>query len=229
MDFNIKPSVITYPDKNITVHSSAYVDNPNNIGEGTKVWHFSHIEATATIGTNCTIGQNVYIGNNVKICNNCKIQNNVSIFEGVTLEDYVFIGPSVTFTNVSNPRSEINRKNLYETTIVKRGASIGANSTIICGIELGCYSFVAAGSVVKHNVGDFVLVKGVPAKFYGYMTRHGHKFFPRDEEIFTCPESGLRYKVCNDYQYAVCLDYDNYAELTEELRLGTKPYSSFKV
>jgi len=180
---------------NYFMHPSSFLDENVEIGEGTKIWHFCHIQSGARIGKNCVLGQNVNIGNNVKIGNFCKIQNNVSIYEGVELEDYVFCGPSCVFTNISNPRSEILRHHLYERTLVKRGASIGANATIVCGITIGRYAFIAAGAVVVSDVPDYALMMGVPAKQKGWMSRHGHRLIkPNENGIYICPESGWQYK-----------------------------------
>ncbi len=177
------------------VHPSSFVDENVEIGEGTKIWHFCHIQSGAKIGKYCVLGQNVNVGNNAKIGSFCKIQNNVSIYEGVELEDYVFCGPSCVFTNVSNPRSEIIRHHLYEKTIVRRGASIGANATIVCGITIGRYAFIAAGAVVISDVPDYALMMGIPAKQKGWMSRHGHRLINPDKNgIYICPESGWRYK-----------------------------------
>jgi len=177
------------------IHPSSYIDENVIIGEGTKIWHFCHVQSGARIGKNCVLGQNVNVGNNVTIGNNVKIQNNVSIYQGVTLEDYVFCGPSCVFTNVSNPRSEILRHHLYEDTVVKRGASIGANATIVCGITIGRYAFIGAGAVVISDVPDYALMLGVPARQKGWMSRHGHRLINPDANgIYVCPESGWRYK-----------------------------------
>lgn len=163
------------PDKPYFIHESSYVDEPSTIGEGTKIWHFSHIMKGAVIGRNCNIGQNVVVLSGVRIGDGCKIQNNVSVYEGVVLEDYVFCGPSMVFTNVSNPRSEIVRKNEYKETLVKRGASIGANATIVCGHTIGQYAFIGAGAVVTKDVPDFALIVGNPARRTGWMCRCGIK------------------------------------------------------
>jgi UDP-2-acetamido-3-amino-2,3-dideoxy-glucuronate N-acetyltransferase len=160
-------------DKPYFIHESSYVDEPSTIGEGTKIWHFSHVLKSCTIGRRCNIGQNVVIGPNVTIGDNVKIQNNVSVYDGVTLEDDVFCGPSMVFTNVVNPRSEVIRKDEYKHTLVRRGASIGANATIVCGVTLGQYSFVGAGAVVTKDVPDFALVVGNPARRAGWMCRCG--------------------------------------------------------
>lgn len=163
--------------KNYFVHESSYVDENVSIGSNTKVWHFSHIQSNAIIGKNCSIGQNVNIGNNVKIGNGVKIQNNVSIYEGVELEDYVFCGPSMVFTNILQPRSEFPQQGgkFYNKTKVKKSASIGANATIVCGVSIGQYSMIGAGSVVTKDVKDFSLVYGSPAKFISWIDKKGHK------------------------------------------------------
>jgi len=156
-------------------HDSAIVDEGAKIGNGSRVWHFAHVCAGAEIGEKCSMGQNVFIGNKVKIGNNCKIQNNVSVYDNVYLEDDVFCGPSMVFTNVINPRSAIERKDQYKNTLVKRGSTIGANATIICGVTLGEFSFIAAGAVVNKDVKPFALMAGVPAKQIGWMSRFGEQ------------------------------------------------------
>ncbi len=177
------------------VHESAYIDEPCEIGAGTKIWHVSHILAQASIGKNCNIGQNVFIASDVVIGDNVKIQNNVSVYTGVELEDDVFCGPSCVFTNVSNPRSEIVRHHLYERTLVRRGATIGANATIVCGVTIGRYAFIGAGAVVCYDVPDYALMLGVPASQKGWVSRHGHRLHnPSDDGTMLCPESGWRYK-----------------------------------
>lgn len=176
--------------KGAMVHDSAYVDDKVSIGANTKVWHFSHILGDVTIGENCNVGQNVVIGPKVAVGNNVKIQNNVSVYEGVVLEDGVFCGPSCVFTNVNNPRAEIVRKAEYRKTLVRRGASIGANATIVCGNELGAYSFIAAGAVVARDVPDFALMAGVPARRIGWMSHAGARLGPD----LVCPETGRRYR-----------------------------------
>lgn len=158
---------------NVFVHESSYVDEPCEIGEGTKIWHFSHVMANSSIGANCNIGQNVVISPRCTIGNNVKIQNNVSVYTGVILEDDVFCGPSMVFTNVINPRSEVVRKDEYKTTLVKRGATIGANATIVCGITLGRHCFIGAGAVVTKDVSDFALMVGNPARHVGWMCQCG--------------------------------------------------------
>ena len=189
------------------IHQTSYIDDPGKIGDGTKVWHFCHIMRNCNIGIHCSIGQNVFIAENVSIGNYVKIQNNVSVYSGVELEDYVFCGPSCVFTNVINPRAEIDRKSEYKKTIVKRGATIGANATVLCGITIGRYAFVAAGAVVLDDVPDYALVVGVPAKQVGWMSRHGFQLSGADNQgIMRCPNSGWRYQV-NPLGKVVCLDW----------------------
>ena len=164
-------------NKDFFLHESSYIDENAEIGEGTKIWHFSHIQSGAIIGTNCSIGQNVNIGNNVKIGNSVKIQNNVSIYEGVELEDYVFCGPSMVFTNIRLPRSEFPQvgSKFYEKTLVKKSASIGANATIVCGITIGRYALIGSGAVVTKDVPDFSLVVGNPGKVIGKVDQRGNR------------------------------------------------------
>ncbi len=186
-------------EKNYFVHESSYVDEPSTIGDGSKIWHFSHILKGVTIGRKCNIGQNVVIGPNVKIGDNCKIQNNVSVYEGVELEDSVFCGPSMVFTNVFNPRSEVVRKDEYRKTLVKKGASIGANATVICGSTIGEYAFIGAGSVVTRDVPAYALVMGNPARRTGWMCRCGEKLGKAGAgESAACAVCGARYDVASD-------------------------------
>ena len=180
------------------IHESAYIDQPVHIGEGTKIWHFCHVMKDASIGQNCTLGQNVYIDSGVSIGNNVKIQNNVSIFKKVTLEDDVFCGPSCVFTNVINPRSQYMKTlDEYYETRVKRGATIGANATIVCGITINCYAFVGAGSVVTKDVPDYALVYGNPAVKRGWLTEAGAKLeFPNEESSTTlCSVTNAVYQI----------------------------------
>lgn len=193
------------------VHESSYVDQPCEIGEGTKIWHFSHVMKDSKIGKRCIIGQNVVISPGVTLGDNCKIQNNVSLYTGVTLEDDVFCGPSCVFTNVINPRSQIVRRDEYRATVVRRGASIGANATIVCGGSLGRYSFVAAGAVVKGDIPDYALMIGVPARRAGWMGRHGFRLEDRGEGLFVCPETSWRYRETDGLLR--CLDHDEEAPL----------------
>ncbi len=177
------------------VHESSYVDDGAVIGNGTKIWHFCHVMAGASLGQKCNIGQNVFIAAGVRVGNNAKIQNNVSLYTGVELEDDVFCGPSCVFTNVTNPRSQILRHNQYRTTIVRRGATIGANATIVCGVTIGRYAFIGAGAVVRTDVPDYALMVGVPALQKGWMSRHGHRLpLPDAGGGLVCPESGWRYQ-----------------------------------
>ena len=176
---------------NVTIHESAYVDEPAEIGDGTAIWHFSHILKNVKIGRDCAIGQNVVIGPDVTLGNLCKIQNNVSVYSGVTLEDGVFCGPSCVFTNVVNPRAEIKRKHEFRPTLAKRGATIGANATIVCGITLGAYSFIGAGAVVTRDVPDFGLVVGNPGRRVGWMSKAGGRL----GKDLVCPLDGTRYRL----------------------------------
>ncbi|MEA3499615.1 MAG: DapH/DapD/GlmU-related protein [Candidatus Marinimicrobia bacterium] len=177
------------------IHRSSFIDENVKIGNGTKVWHFSHIQSGSTIGENCSIGQNVNVGNNVKIGNGVKIQNNVSVYEGVELEDFVFCGPSMVFTNVLNPRSEFPQRGseFYQKTLVKKSASIGANATIICGHTIGRYSFIAAGSVVTKDVSDYALVVGTPARRIAWVCECGEKLKFENGNA-TCEKCGKKYK-----------------------------------
>jgi UDP-2-acetamido-3-amino-2,3-dideoxy-glucuronate N-acetyltransferase len=183
--------------KGYFAHPSAIVDEGCKIGNGTKIWHFSHIMPNCKIGDNCNIGQNVVVSPEVILGNNVKVQNNVSIYTGVECEDDVFLGPSMVFTNVINPRSAVNRKNQYLKTLVKKGASIGANVTLVCGIEIGRFAFVGAGAVVTKTVADYALVLGNPAKQTGWMSEYGHKLIFNKEGIAICDESKEKYKLQN--------------------------------
>lgn len=182
----------------VTVHESAYIDEPCDIGAGTKIWHFSHIMANSKLGKKCNIGQNVVVSPDVVLGNNVKVQNNVSIYTGVILEDDVFCGPSMVFTNVSTPRSEIVRRGEYQQTLVKRGASMGANTTIVCPVEIGRFAFVGAGAVVAKDVQDYALVVGVPAKRIGWMCRCGIRLPDNGTGQFTCPACKNEYQQTNE-------------------------------
>lgn len=184
-------------EKEYYAHSTAIIDGGCEIGKGTKIWHFSHIMSDCVIGDNCNIGQNVVISPQVILGKNVKVQNNVSIYTGVICEDDVFLGPSMVFTNVVNPRSAVNRKNQYATTRVKRGASIGANATIVCGHDIGEFAFIGAGSVVTKNVPPYALVVGNPGRQTGWMSEYGHKLQFDATGLATCPEVGERYKLEN--------------------------------
>lgn len=192
---------------NYFVHPSAYVDEPCEIGAGVKIWHFSHVMAQAVIGAGCNLGQNVFVASQVVIGKNVKIQNNVSLYTGVELEDDVFCGPSCVFTNVINPRSQIVRHSQYMHTLIRRGATIGANATIVCGATIGRYAFIGAGAVVRGDVPDYALMLGVPAKRKGWMSRHGHRLIARNNERdLVCPESGWRYQEVEENTLR-CLDW----------------------
>ena len=191
------------------IHESSYVDEGVTIGEGTKVWHFSHIQRDAVVGRHCVLGQNVNVGSNVVIGDHCKIQNNVSIFEGVVLEDYVFCGPSMVFTNIADPRCEFPQRGseFYLRTKVGYGSSIGANATIVCGIEIGRFAFIGAGAVVTTDVPDYGLMLGVPAHRFGWMSRHGVRLpEPDSEGLMVCPRSGWKYRLEGD-EVLRCLDW----------------------
>ena len=175
------------------IHETAIIDQNVHIGQNTKVWHFSHISKDAFIGNNCILGQNVYVGPSVKIGNNVKIQNNVSIYEGVTLEDGVFCGPSCVFTNVLNPRSNFEKKNQFKKTFVCRNATIGANSTIICGVKIGTSSLIGAGALVTKDILDYSLNYGVPTKFKGWITEYGEKINFDQNNQFICKKTNLKY------------------------------------
>jgi len=187
-------------NKKYFVHESSYIDDDVLIGEGTKIWHFCHVQKGARIGENCILGQNVNIGNNVVIGNCCKIQNNVSVYEGVVLEDYVFCGPSMVFTNILNPRCKYPQvgSKYYKKTLVKEGASLGANCTIICGITIGKHAFVGAGAVVTKDVPDYALVVGNPARIVGWMSEAGEKLKFDASGIAICGKSNKKYKLENN-------------------------------
>nr|WP_321353570.1 DapH/DapD/GlmU-related protein [uncultured Draconibacterium sp.] len=172
-------------------HKTAVIDDGAKIGSGSKVWHFSHVMSSAIIGTSCILGQNVFVGNNVILGNNVKVQNNVSVYEGVICEDDVFLGPSMVFTNVVNPRSSVERKDEFKTTLVKKGATIGANVTIVCGVTLGEYCMIGAGAVVTKDILPFALVTGVPAKQTGWVSRSGEIL----GDDLTCPKTGEKYNL----------------------------------
>ena len=182
-------------ETNYFAHETAIIDANCEIGEGTKIWHFSHIMSNCCIGAQCSVGQNVVISPEVRIGNRVKIQNNVSVYTGVICEDDVFLGPSAVFTNVINPRSAIVRKDEYKPTLVRKGATIGANATIVCGITIGCFAFIGAGAVVTKNIPDFALVIGNPARQTGWMSEFGHKLKFDSEGFAVCPESNDRYQL----------------------------------
>lgn len=209
-------------------HESSYIDQPCTIGAGTKIWHFSHIMKDTVIGRNCILGQNVNIAGGVRIGNNVKIQNNVTVYTGTVIEDDVFLGPSCVLTNVTNPRSQVNRHSLYENTLIRRGATIGANATIVCGITIGRYVFIAAGAVVTKDVADYALMIGVPARQRGWISRHGHLLgAPGADGIMICPESGLRYREIESGVMR-CIDLDEEEQLPQSLSVGTMMYDELK-
>lgn len=188
---------------NFFAHESTYIDEGCIIGKGTKIWHFSHIMSHSVVGENCNIGQNVVISPEVVLGNNVKIQNNVSIYTGVTCDDDVFLGPSCVFTNVINPRSAVNRKSEYLKTHVGKGASIGANATIVCGHNIGNYAFIGAGAVVTKHVPDYALVVGNPARQIGWISEFGHRLHFDEKGIAICEESGMIYKLDSERVYKI--------------------------
>ena len=208
------------------IHPSSIVDDGATIGQGTAIWHFSHISSGAVIGKNCLIGQNVLVADNAILGNGVKIQNNVAIYGGVKVEDDVFLGPSCVLTNVTNPRSQVSRKSLYEKTLIRRGATIGANATIVCGITLGRYCFIGAGAVVTKDVPDYGLVLGNPSKQVGFMSRHGHKLKFDHSNFAICPESKYRYEIAR--KEVRCLDLDEDKPLPDKFSIGLRSYDDFK-
>jgi UDP-2-acetamido-3-amino-2,3-dideoxy-glucuronate N-acetyltransferase len=207
-------------------HPSAVIDEPCTIGRGTKIWHFCHVSQDAILGEDCNLGQNVMIAPGVRIGRNVKIQNNVSVYQGTTIEDDVFLGPSCVLTNVSNPRSQVVRRGIYETTLIRRGATIGANATIVCGVTLGRYAFVAAGAVVTRSMPDYAFIVGVPGRQRGWMSRHGHPLRKAADGTFTCPESKLRYREV-DPGVLRCLDVDEESALPDTLRSGAQSFRHY--
>lgn len=211
---------------NYFVHESSIVDDGAIIGDGTKIWHFSHILSGAVIGKDCSFGQNTMVADSVEIGDNVKVQNNVSIYAGTKVSNDVFLGPSCVLTNVSNPRSQVSRRSVYEETFIGRGATIGANATVVCGVRIGRYAFVAAGAVVTCDVPDYGFIRGVPGALVGWMSRHGHPLVFGDDDIATCPESKLRYR--RKESSVQCIDLDEEEKLPENLREGRESYRSFK-
>ena len=209
-------------------HATATVGQGSQIGAGTKIWHYSHVMKGAQLGERCIFGQNCHIAEGVVIGNNVKVQNNVSIYAGTVVEDDVFLGPSCVLTNVTNPRSQVNRHSLYEKTVLRRGATVGANATIVCGVELGRYSFVGAGAVVTRDFPDYALVAGNPARQIGWMSRHGHRLMEPDADgTMVCPESGYRYRELSPGVMR-CLDLDEESALPSSLAVGNKGYDDYK-
>lgn len=208
-------------------HPTAIIDPNATVGARTKVWHFSHVMGGAEVGEGCNLGQNVVVSPGVKLGRNVKVQNNVSIYTGATIEDDVFLGPSCVLTNVSNPRSQLNRRSLYEKTVIRRGATVGANATIVCGIELGRYCFIGAGAVVTKSVPDYALMLGAPAVQKGWMSRHGQRL-KREGDYWVCPESKLRYLETPE-KTLKCVDLDEHADLPPELTKSVLPYRSTEI
>lgn len=209
------------------IHPSAYVDEPCQIGAGTKIWHFCHIMRDVTIGQECIFGQNCFVASGVTVGDRVKVQNNVSIYAGTTIEDEVFLGPSCVLTNVTNPRAQVNRHSIYEETAIRRGATIGANATIVCGVTIGRYAFIGAGAVVTRDVPDYALVLGNPARQRGWMSRHGHRLSRADSGgLMTCPESGFRYRL-EAPGVLRCVDLDEDEPLPAAQAVGKAEYRSF--
>ena len=208
------------------IHPTSVVDEGAIVGQGTTIWHFSHICSGAVIGSNCSIGQNVLVADNASLGNNVKIQNNVAIYGGVTVEDDVFLGPSCVLTNVTNPRAQVSRKTLYEKILIRRGATVGANATIVCGTTLGRYCFIGAGAVVTKDVPDYGMFLGNPAKISGFMSRHGHKLHFDENNQAICPESNYRYERAGEE--VRCIDLNEDKPLPDELSVGSETYDSFK-
>ena len=210
------------------VHPSSIVDEGADIGADTRIHHFCHVSAGARLGRRCVLGQNVFVAGGVEVGDDVRVQNNVSLYSGVILEDFVFLGPSVVFTNVTNPRAEIDRRGMFERTLVCRGATIGANATILCGVTIGVYAFVGAGSVVTRDVPAHALVTGVPARRTGWMSRHGQKLpAPDSSGIMVCPESGFRYR--RGTNGVECLDRSAVEPLTVTGRVTGQRYVRSKL
>jgi len=207
-------------------HETAVIDQPCEIGEGTRIWHFAHIGARSRIGRNCVFGQNTMVAESVRVGDNVKVQNNVAIYTGVEIEDDVFLGPSCVLTNITNPRAQVSRKHLYEKTLIRRGATVGANATIVCGVTIGRYALIGAGAVVTRDVADYTLMLGVPAKPHGWVSRHGHPLKPDSEGRLICPESGWRYTEENGQLR--CLDCTEDEPLPEAFRQGKKAYRMYR-
>ena len=224
----VPPAPKTSSQNQFFAHTSAVVDPGASIGVGTKIWHFSHISNDCEIGERCNLGQNVFISAQVQIGNHVKIQNNVSVYAGTTIEDDVFLGPSCVLTNVSNPRSEVDRRGLYEKTTIRRGATVGANATIVCGVTIGRFAFIAAGAVVTKDIPDYGFVRGVPARLSGWMSRHGIPLEFDGEGQAVCPESQLRFQLSDDKSRVTCIDLGEDSELSAELTTGSKRFREFR-
>jgi UDP-2-acetamido-3-amino-2,3-dideoxy-glucuronate N-acetyltransferase len=209
-------------------HESAYVDEGATVGTGTKIWHFCHVQKGAVVGQHCILGQNVNVDGGVAIGDNVKIQNNVSVYTGVVIEDDVFLGPSCVLTNVTNPRSQVRRHSLYEKTLLRRGCTIGANATIVCGVTIGRYAFVGAGAVVVKDVPDYGLIVGNPGRQRGWMSRMGHRLGTPDHEgMMRCPESGHRYREITP-GVVRCIDWEEEVALPVDLSVGHQSYEAFR-
>lgn len=216
------------PEPQFHAHETAVVDGGAIVGKGTRIWHFCHVMKGARLGDKCILGQNVFIASDVKVGNNVKIQNNVSVYTGTEIEDDVFLGPACALTNVINPRSEVVRHSLYERTLLRRGCTIGANATIVCGTTVGRYAFVGAGAVVTKDVPDYALMVGVPARRKGWISRHGVPLpAPGLDGVMTCRESGLRYQEVEP-GILICLDLPEDTPLPPQMRKGEKPYRMVK-
>lgn len=207
----------------VRIHESAWVDAPAQIGRGTAVWHFCHVEAGAQIGRDCVLGQNVYVAAGAEIGDRVRVQNNVSVYRGSVIESDVFLGPSCVLTNVVNPRAEVDRQSAAQATRIRRGATVGANATVVCGVTLGRYAFVGAGAVVTRDVADYALVVGTPARPVGWIGRHGHRLAVSADGTATCPESGLRYRLADGQMRCLDLDED---ETLGDRPVGTLPYGA---
>ena len=208
-------------------HPTAVVDTGASIGAGTKIWHFAHISPGAVIGEKCIFGQNTFVADGVTVGRNVKAQNNVAIYTGTVIEDDVFLGPSCVLTNVTNPRSQVSRHSLYERTLIRRGATIGANATIVCGITLGRYCFIAAGAVVTKDVPDYALIQGVPGRQVGWMSRHGHLLKPDAAGELRCPETAYRYRELAPGVLR-CMDLDEETALSANDAIGRVTYDHLK-
>lgn len=206
-----------------TIFKTAVVEDGATVGAGTGIWHCVHVQSGAVIGERCVLGQNVMVASGAKLGNNVKVQNNVAVYAGVTVEDDVFLGPSCVLTNVTNPRSSISRKAMFEQTLIKRGATVGANATIVCGVTVGRHAMIAAGAVVTKDVPDYAMIVGVPGKQRGFVTRHGHPIDPAPDQAVACPETKLRYML-NELGELRCLDLDENAPMPEAFATGMTAY-----
>jgi len=216
-------------DRPFFAHPSACIDEPCSIGEGTQIWHFCHVMAGARIGRGCVLGQNVFVAASAVIGDGVRIQNNVSVYDGTEIEDDVFLGPSAVLTNLENPRASIRRRAFFARTLLRRGATVGANATVVAGVTIGRHAFVAAGAVVTRDAPDYALIMGVPGRRAGWMSRHGHRLTQAKgdpEGVLWCPESGYRYQL-GDGQVR-CLDLDEDAPLPPAEAVATAPYRAFR-